>query len=74
MTEEKKIKLLIADDDEKFLQTIAERLGLKDFDVTTASDGEQAIKAAKKKKFDIAILDLKMPDRKSTRLNSSHYS
>ncbi|MEJ2724814.1 MAG: response regulator [Deltaproteobacteria bacterium] len=62
MPEEKnKIRLLIVDDDEKFLNTIAERLGLKDFDVTTASEGTQAIKAAKKAKFDLAILDLKMP-------------
>jgi DNA-binding NtrC family response regulator len=58
---EKKIKLLIVDDDEKFLRTIAERLGLKDFDVATAADGGQAIKAAKKGKFDVALLDLKMP-------------
>jgi DNA-binding NtrC family response regulator len=58
---EKQIKLLIVDDDEKFLKTIAERLGLKDFDVTTASEGNQALKAAKKGKFDVAILDLKMP-------------
>ena len=59
--EEKKIKLLIVDDEEKFLRTIAERLGLKDFDVTTATEGDRAIKAAKKGKFDVAILDLKMP-------------
>jgi DNA-binding NtrC family response regulator len=58
---EKKIKLLIVDDDEKFLRTIAERLGLKDFDVVTAGDGPQAIKVAKKGKFDVALLDMKMP-------------
>ena len=58
---ERQIKLLIADDDKKFLETIAERLGLKDFDVTTASDGNQAIEIAKKAMFDVAILDLKMP-------------
>jgi DNA-binding NtrC family response regulator len=62
MSEQKKqIKLLIVDDDEKFLKTIAERLGLNEFDVTTATEGNQAIKAAKKGKFDVAILDLKMP-------------
>jgi len=59
--QEKQIKLLIVDDDEKFLKTIAERLGLKDFDVITATEGNHAIKAAKKGKFDVAILDLKMP-------------
>ncbi|MFP4446203.1 MAG: response regulator [Desulfosudaceae bacterium] len=55
------IKLLIVDDDEKFLNTIAERLGLKDFDVTTAADGQQAIEAADQGSFDVAILDLNMP-------------
>lgn len=64
----KKIKLLIVDDDEKFLKTISERLGLKDFDVTATTDGENAIKAAKKGKFDVAILDLKMPGMDGTEL------
>ncbi|MFC1816781.1 response regulator [Thermodesulfobacteriota bacterium] len=59
--EEKPIKLLIVDDNEKFLKTIAERLGLRDFDVTPVTEGNQAIEAAKKDKFDVALLDLKMP-------------
>lgn len=59
--EQKQIKLLIIDDDEKLLMTMAERLGLNDFDVSTASEGKEAIKAAKKGKFDVAILDMKMP-------------
>jgi DNA-binding NtrC family response regulator len=66
--EKKQIKLLIVDDDEKFLNTTAERLGLKDFDVTTATEGNQAIKAAKKGKFDVAILDLKMPGMDGTEI------
>jgi DNA-binding NtrC family response regulator len=59
--EEKKIKLLIVDDEEDFLKSIAERLGMRDFDVTTAADGKLAVKVAKKGKFDVAILDMKMP-------------
>jgi two-component system NtrC family response regulator len=59
--EKKQIKLLIVDDEEKFLSATAERLGLRDFDVTTATEGNQAIRAAKKSKFDVAILDLRMP-------------
>ncbi len=59
--EKKQIKLLIVDDEEKFLSAIAKRLGRRDFDVTTATEGNQAIKAAKKGKFDVAILDLRMP-------------
>ncbi len=57
----KQIKLLIVDDEKKFLSATAERLGLRDFDVTTATEGKQAIKAANKGKFDVAILDLRMP-------------
>ncbi len=59
--EKKQIKLLIVDDEEDFLDSIAERLGLRDFDITTASEGSLAIKLAKKGKFDVAILDLRMP-------------
>ncbi|MFC1825418.1 response regulator [Thermodesulfobacteriota bacterium] len=59
--EEKKIKLLIVDDEEEFLRATAERLMTRDFDVTTASEGKHAIKVAKKGKFDVAILDLRMP-------------
>lgn len=62
MSEEaKQIKLLIVDDEKDFLDSIAERLGIRDFDVTTATDGNLAIDAAKKGKFDVAILDIRMP-------------
>ncbi len=59
--EKKQIKLLMVDDEVDFLDTIAERLGMRDFDITTASEGKQAIKLAKKGMFDLAILDLRMP-------------
>jgi DNA-binding NtrC family response regulator len=56
-----KIKLLIVDDEVQFLESIARRLTLRDFDVTRACNGEQAIAAARTAKFDLALLDLKMP-------------
>ncbi len=58
---EKKIKLLIADDEVKFLDSIAQRLELRGFDVTKCTNGDDAVKAAEEKKFDLALLDLKMP-------------
>jgi len=61
MSDEKKIKLLIVDDEEDFLNSIAERLGMRDFDITTASEGKTAAKLAKKEMFDVAMLDLRMP-------------
>jgi len=57
----KKIKLLIVDDEVKFLDSIAKRLELRDFDVTKATNGQEAIKATHDDKFDLALLDLKMP-------------
>jgi DNA-binding NtrC family response regulator len=57
----KKIALLVVDDEESLLESLARRLGIRDFDVTTASDGPKAIEAAKSGKFDLALLDLKMP-------------
>ncbi len=65
---EDKIKLLIVDDDEKLLETISERLSLNNFDVASVSDGKAAIKIAKKERFDVAILDLKMPDMDGTEI------
>jgi DNA-binding NtrC family response regulator len=66
MSEEKPIKLLLVDDEVDFLKSLSERLSLRDFDVTTASEGKQAIKAAKKGQFDVAILDLRMPGMDGT--------
>jgi two-component system NtrC family response regulator len=61
MSDEKKIKLMLVDDEEDFLNSLAKRLGKRDFDIATATEGKLAIKLAKKEKFDVAILDMKMP-------------
>ncbi len=58
---ERKIKLLIVDDEEKFLDSIARRLEMREFEVTKATNGTDAINYAKNMKFDLALLDLKMP-------------
>jgi len=57
----RKIRLLIVDDEERFLRTLTQRLGLRDFEVTPVSDGLQAIEVAEQKRFDLALVDLKMP-------------
>ncbi len=56
-----KIKLLIVDDEVKFLESIARRLELRDFDVTKATNGQDALTIASKDRFDLVLLDLKMP-------------
>ena len=60
-TTEHVIKLLIVDDEARFLQAIAHRLSKRGFDVRTASNGLEALQAARYEQFDIALLDLKMP-------------
>ena len=61
MGDEKIIRLLIVDDEVPFLNAISERLRLKDFDVTSAENGEMAMEAALEKTFDVAVVDLHMP-------------
>jgi len=56
-----RIKLLIVDDEEKFLHAIARRLEMRDFDVTAVTSGPDALAAAETQRFDLALLDLKMP-------------
>ncbi|BBO71855.1 hypothetical protein DSCA_57850 [Desulfosarcina alkanivorans] len=55
------IKLLLVDDEVKFLRAVSERLSIKGFDVTTATSGDEAVEAAGKGGFDVAVLDLQMP-------------
>jgi len=59
--ENKKINLLMVDDEEELLNSLSKRLGNRDFEITTATNGKSAIKVARKGQFDLAILDMKMP-------------
>jgi len=63
-----KIKILIVDDEVKFLDSIAQRLELRGFDVTKAANGADAVEAAKVGRFDLALLDLKMPGMDGTQV------
>ncbi len=56
------LKILLVDDEEKFLNSIAERLRLLGFDPLKASNGRQALELARNTRIDLAIVDLKMPD------------
>lgn len=62
------IKLLIVDDEVDFLDAIAERLESRGFAVTKAVDGEQALQAASDERFDLALVDLRMPGIDGSRL------
>jgi DNA-binding NtrC family response regulator len=56
-----KIRLLIADDEVKFVDSIAERLEMRGLAVAKAYNGTDAVRLSREAKFDLALLDLRMP-------------
>ena len=56
-----KIRLLIVDDEVKFLDSIAARLEMRGLEVARAYNGKDAVALARGESFDLALLDLKMP-------------
>ncbi len=60
--EERPIRLLLVDDEVGYLEVLGKRLAKRDFDVTTARSGTQAIRCLRDHDFDVAVVDLKMED------------
>lgn len=57
----KRIKILLIDDEEEFASTLAERLELRGYETRTAVCGEDGLTLLASESFDIAVLDLMMP-------------
>ncbi len=57
-----RIRLLLVDDEEGYVNVLSNRLAKRNIDVTKALSGSEAIQALRKQDFDVAILDLKMED------------
>ena len=55
------MKILLVDDETKFVSRLAERLNLRGFDAEWVTTCDEAISKARAEKFDIAVLDVKMP-------------
>lgn len=56
------IKLLLVDDEESFVNVLANRLARRNIRVTKATSGSEAIQVLRRDDFDVAVLDLKMED------------
>ena len=65
MAESNKVKknanLLLVDDEEVLRATLAAELANEGFKVSEAADGDIAIEMVKKEKYDLMLLDIKMP-------------
>ncbi len=55
-------KILVVDDCNTTRRLLAKTLSGIDLDVTTVSDGAQALSLAKEEKFDLVVTDVNMPD------------
>lgn len=54
-------KILLVDDEEELTENMARLLESRGYSVNAVNGGESAIKALDKEKYDVMVLDLKMP-------------
>lgn len=56
-----KSRILVVDDEEALRTVLSSELAGVGYDIETASDGDEAINLVQGKKFDLVLLDIKMP-------------
>jgi len=56
-----KMKMMLVDDEERFLSTTCKLLSKKGIDVVTATSGKEALEILLQKNIHVVILDVKMP-------------
>jgi DNA-binding response OmpR family regulator len=65
---EERKRILIVDDDEGILESLKAILELKGYEVDTAKTGQEAIEKSKARFYNLALLDIKLPDMEGTDL------
>jgi len=55
------MKILLVDDEKKFAIMLSKRLALRGIDVDVVFTGEDAVKSTQFNRYDVAVLDVKMP-------------
>lgn len=63
-----KISILIVEDDANIRETLRTLLQQEGYSTDTAKDGREAIQKTKAKFFNLALLDIKLPDMEGTKL------
>jgi DNA-binding NtrC family response regulator len=63
-----KKNILVIDDDQVVLKTFAGALKLEGYNVTTAQTGKEAIEKSNSQFFNLALIDIRLPDMEGTEL------
>jgi len=64
-------RILVIDDDESILKTISMKLQHAGYVVDTAKTGKQAIKKTEANFYNLAVIDIRLPDMEGTQLLTS---
>lgn len=56
-----RMRVLLVDDEEELVSTLAERLAMRGIDARWVSDPEKALEMVETTSFDVAVLDVKVP-------------
>jgi heterodisulfide reductase subunit A len=66
--QEKKIKVLIVDDEDIVRESLQDWLSAYGFDMSTAEDGKEALRIIHDQEFDVVLLDVRLPDMEGTEI------
>lgn len=55
------MRILVVDDEQEFLSLIQKRLSRRNMEVSTASNGSDALELARQQNFDVVLMDVRMP-------------
>ncbi len=71
MSESKGGRILVVDDDEGIRKVVAEALRSEGYSVDTASNGKEAIEKSQANFYNLALVDIRLPDMEGTKLLTS---
>lgn len=57
-----RLRVLLVDDEHGYLEVLQKRMSKRNLDVTPVSSGTEAVQQARRRSFDVAVVDLKMED------------
>ena len=63
-----RVRILVVDDDESIRKTLATILEEKGYVVDAAENGREAIEKSKTKFYNLALIDIRLPDMEGTKL------